>query len=69
MNRRARNVLLFIGSTLGSALLILGIVRLTDGDRSGWIAIVGAIFAFALAFTPGKRLRNELRPHEETWKQ
>lgn len=62
MHRRVRNTLLFVGSLLGAALLVLGLVALSDGDRLGWACLVGAVFAFALAFAPDRRLRDRLRP-------
>jgi uncharacterized membrane protein YozB (DUF420 family) len=48
MNRRIRNVLLFVASVLGTALLVIGTVAIRDGDESGTRAIIGAAFAFAL---------------------
>lgn len=62
MNRRIRNILLFLGSAFGTALLIAGIGVLLKGDRSGWTYIVGAVLAFVLAFAPGRRLRDAVRP-------
>jgi hypothetical protein len=62
MHRRVRNTLLFVGSLLGAALLVLGLVALGDGDRRGWACLVGAVFAFALTFAPGLRLRDRFWP-------
>jgi hypothetical protein len=49
MNRRIRNAILFLATVMGTALLFIGVVSVTDGDGSGWRAIIGAAFAFALA--------------------
>jgi hypothetical protein len=62
MTRRFRNVLLFVGTVLGTGLLILGIIALNEGDPAAWRYIVGAVFAFTLALAPGQRLRNVIRP-------
>lgn len=57
MNRRIRNVILFLGTLMGTALLILGIKGMVDGEANAWMYILGAVFAYALAITPGRRLR------------
>lgn len=62
MNRRIRNVILFVGSFFGGILLVAGIVEIGRGDRAGWLYVLGALLAFALAFTPGRRLRDAALP-------
>lgn len=62
MHRRVRNTLLFAGSLFGTALLIGGVVALQRGERTGWTYIIGAVAAYALAFAPGRRLRDKLQP-------
>lgn len=64
MDRRIRNTLLFVGSALGTALMLFGLMALSFGDREGWTYIVGSVAAFALAFAPGIRLRKKLGPPE-----
>lgn len=59
MTRRIRNVLMFVAAVLGTGLLVIGVVSVTDGDQSGWRAIIGAVFAFTLALSVGFRSRNE----------
>ena len=58
MTRRIRNLLLFVAAVLGTGLLVIGIVSVIDGDESGWRAIIGAVFAFALVLTVGMRGRS-----------
>jgi hypothetical protein len=55
MNRRIRNVSMFVTAVLGTGLLVIGSVALLDGDASGWRAIIGAAFAFALTLLVGLR--------------
>ena len=58
MNRRVRNVVLFVGALLGAALLMLGIRGIAANEPNAWLYVLGAIFAFALAWLPGRRLRD-----------
>ena len=58
MNRRVRNVLLFFGTAIGTVLLFMGGKGLMDGAPNAWMYILGAIFAFALALAPGRRVRD-----------
>lgn len=48
MNRRFRNIILFLASIFGTFLLVVGVTSLANGDSSGWRAVIGAVFAFAL---------------------
>lgn len=48
MNRRIRNLLLFVAAATGTGLLLIGVIALLDGDGSGVRAVIGALFAFAL---------------------
>jgi hypothetical protein len=56
-----KNALLFLGSVVGTVLLIAGIVALGDGDPSGWWYICAAVLAYGLAMSPGRRIREALK--------
>ena len=62
MNRRLRNIVLFVASVLGTALLFIGILGVSSGDESSVRAIIGGVFAFALAAVVALRSRNAQRP-------
>lgn len=62
MNRRVRNTMLFAGALVGTLLLIAGLIELGDGQRSGWLYLLGAGAAFVLAAAPGRRLRDKALP-------
>ena len=53
--------MLFVGSLVGAALLILALVALGKGDRVGWYYLIGSVLGFVLAFAPGRRLRDKLQ--------
>ena len=61
MTRRIRNLILFVAAAIGTALLLIGIVALIDGDESGWRAIIGSAFAFALTLVVGLRAQRQRR--------
>lgn len=58
MLRRIRNVVIFAAAVIAVGLLVIGIVALTDGDSSGWRAVIGSALAFALSVSVGLRSRN-----------
>jgi hypothetical protein len=62
MTQRIRNLLIFVGAVVGTGLLFIGVIALLDGDASGWRAVIGAVFAFALTITAGLRRTNKRKP-------
>lgn len=54
--------MLFAGVLVGTLLLIAGLIELGDGQRSGWLYLLGAGAAFVLAAAPGRRLRDKALP-------
>lgn len=55
-----KNILLFVGVILGTVLLVAGFVAIGRGERSGWLYLVGAVAAFALASGPSRRLMDSM---------
>lgn len=62
MKRRVRNTMLFAGSFVGGVLLFAGLKALGDGERLGWLYLLGSVAAFVFALAPGRRLRDRVRP-------
>lgn len=51
-----KNFLLFVGVIFGTVLLVAGFNAISRGDSGGWMYVLGAVAAFALASAPGRRL-------------
>lgn len=64
MSRRFGNVVIFAAALLATGLLVIGIVALTDGDSSGWRAVIGSLLAFALAGSVALRSASKRRQQE-----
>ena len=65
MHRRTRNTLLFAGFVVGTGLLVGAIAAFMEGGSRGWLYLIGAIASFALAFAPGRRIRDRLVPPDD----
>jgi hypothetical protein len=55
-----KNILLFVGVIIGTVLLVAGFVAFDRGEPGGWLYVVGAVAAFALASAPGRRLMDSV---------
>ena len=56
-----KNLLRFIAAVFGTVLLVAGLLALRDDVRTGGWYLSGAVLAFLLVLSPGRRLRDALR--------
>jgi hypothetical protein len=51
-----KNIVLFVGTILGTIALVFGVVALGNHDRTGWLYLILAVFCYFLAIGPGRRM-------------
>lgn len=57
-----KNLLLLLGTLVGTALLIAGVMTIGTDPRAGGLYLLGGVLGFVVALGPGRRLRGAKHP-------